>query len=569
MTVSGKVMLFTAIATIATAFMGGTLYRLASQGGLYMQSVLVRQEQGHHCAALKSDALDYVEELLLAGPRNEESQAILAKYELRAQQDFERLRFLEQELRGEAPSPASELPERLQREHHQWLRWTHALVSGAPVGQEEALLRQVLERFSQQVEPPLQQLWSLRRDEVEQLNQQRRRELQLGALLGVFSPLLLLVLVGGLAIAILRPMNRSLQALVKGAERIGHGDVGYRVPSKGRDEFSTLAAAFNRMASQVHESLVEKERLVRAEAELSEREMLRTRALLEETVRTRTLELETANARLKESLQRVRFIQDQMLFSERLATIGQLAASISHEINNPLAYLISNLHFSQEEIRRTQGNLSATECQNVQEALAEACDGAERVRLIVQDLKLMLHQGSIERGSTDLAAAVRSAMKMAAHEIRHRARLVEQLDGIPPVHGNSARLSQVFLNLLLNAAQAIPPGNVAQNEIKIVARVSGPEHVVVTVSDTGSGISPEHIKRIFDPFFTTKPQGKGSGLGLSVCHSIITAHGGEISVESQAGRGTTFQIVLPLYTGKHTPTPPPVILFSQSGPSEA
>ncbi len=159
---------------------------------------------------------------------------------------------------------------------------------------------------------------------------------------------------------------------------------------------------------------------------------------------------------------------------------------------------------------------------------------------------MMLHPGTIERCPMDLAAAIRTAMKLAAHELRPRARLLVQLDGIPEIYGNSARLTQVFLNLLINAAHAIPAGQVECNEIKIAAQVCPPGHVIVKVSDTGCGIPPEHVKRIFDPFFTTKPQGTGSGLGLSVCHSIITAHSGEISVESVVGRGTTFQIVLPL-----------------------
>ncbi|HVG63285.1 MAG TPA: ATP-binding protein [Hyalangium sp.] len=287
-------------------------------------------------------------------------------------------------------------------------------------------------------------------------------------------------------------------------------------------------------------------KVAEAGAAASKPEVRRESTLLEEAVRRRTAELETSNAQLKERLHRLRDIQEQVRFSERLAAIGQIAGSIGHEINNPLAFLTSNLAFAQEELDRTEGALSAKEYREVREALAEASTGAERIRLIVHDLKMLLHSGNIERSTMDLTAAIRAAVKMAAPETRHRARLVEELDGIPPVHGNSARLTQVFLNLLINAAHAIPPGQVERNEIRINAQLSAPDHVIVKVTDTGSGIPPQHMKRIFDPFFTTKPVGMGSGLGLSVCNSIITAHGGELSVESEVGRGTTFQIILPL-----------------------
>jgi two-component system NtrC family sensor kinase len=141
---------------------------------------------------------------------------------------------------------------------------------------------------------------------------------------------------------------------------------------------------------------------------------------------------------------------------------------------------------------------------------------------------------------------VRSAAKMAAHEIRHRARFVEDCEGAPPVRGNGSRLIQVLLNLLINAAHAIEPGRVEENEIRVVARESASGRVTVEVSDTGCGIPPENLPRIFEPFFTTKAVGVGTGLGLPVCQGIITSLGGELTVESTPGRGTTFRITLPI-----------------------
>jgi signal transduction histidine kinase len=144
---------------------------------------------------------------------------------------------------------------------------------------------------------------------------------------------------------------------------------------------------------------------------------------------------------------------------------------------------------------------------------------------------------------------------MAAHELRGRARVVEDCADIPPVQGNAARLGQVFLNLIINAAQAIAPGRAEENEIRVTARLGELGRVTVDVSDTGSGIAPEILERIFEPFFTTKPVGEGTGLGLAVCRSVVTSMGGDITVESQLGRGTTFRITLPAFSSTDAQVP--------------
>jgi signal transduction histidine kinase len=288
-------------------------------------------------------------------------------------------------------------------------------------------------------------------------------------------------------------------------------------------------------------------RLRRAEAEASEWEMRHHNALLEETVRQRTAELEQTNARLQESLKQLQAAQAQLLFADRLATIGQLAAGLGHEINNPLAFIVGNLDYVQQQLVRTGGAPSPEEQQEMIEAIADARDGAERVRLIVLDLKVLSHPNDMERDPVDVVTSLRSAVKVASYELRDRARLVESLEEVPRVHAPKARLCQVFLNLLINAAHAISPGQAARNEIRISTRMGGPRHVVVEVSDTGCGIPAENLERIFNPFFTTKPVGVGTGLGLSVCHGIITALGGELSVRSEVGQGTTFRVSLPIY----------------------
>jgi signal transduction histidine kinase len=271
----------------------------------------------------------------------------------------------------------------------------------------------------------------------------------------------------------------------------------------------------------------------------------RDTAPLEETVRERTAELEAANAKLSRSLEQLRATQAQLLFADRLIALGRIAAGVGHEINNPLAFILSNLEYIHQELQQ-KAELSEQERQEVLEALAETRDGAERIRLIVRDLQTLSRAEDVGTGPSDLGAVLRTAAKMAMHELRNRSRLVVECEGVPPVQGNGARLGQVFLNLLLNAAQAIAPGRVEENLVRVVARPVAPGRVEVEVSDTGCGISPEHRERIFDPFFTTKPLGVGTGLGLAVCHGIVTSLGGTLTVDSEPGQGSTFRVTLPV-----------------------
>jgi CheY-like chemotaxis protein len=167
------------------------------------------------------------------------------------------------------------------------------------------------------------------------------------------------------------------------------------------------------------------------------------------------------------------------------------------------------------------------------------------VRLIVRDLKVFSRSGDEERrGPVDLEQVLESSVRLAWNEIRHRARLERDYTAIPPAWGNESRLGQVFLNLLVNAAQALPAGRSEENEIRLITRaVEG--GVVVEIRDSGIGIGPDVLPNIFDPFFTTKAAGVGTGLGLAICHRIVTGLGGSIEVESQVGRGTAFKVRLP------------------------
>ena len=235
----------------------------------------------------------------------------------------------------------------------------------------------------------------------------------------------------------------------------------------------------------------------------------------------------------------------QLLVSDRMASLGTLAAGVGHEINNPLMAVLGNLEMALDEVAElAKANPGLRLCELVDE-MRDAKEAAERVRNIVRDLKLFSRSDDEARGEVDIERTLESSIRMVWNEIRHRARLVRVYTPVPRVQANESRLGQVFLNIIMNAAQAIPEGRANQNEIRIGTSVASDGRVVVEIGDTGAGMPPDTLRRIFTPFFTTKPIGVGTGLGLAICHQLVTAIGGEIKVSSVVGWGTTFSIVLP------------------------
>jgi signal transduction histidine kinase len=547
MTVRFKILLFAGVAVGLVGLVGMTLFILASRGQRSMENTLAIHEQGELYSRLSSDSQKYVHALLHAYETGKDTRPVLQAREVRSEEDFGRLRARIQQQPWRDRRGDGLLVEQLQQAYLLWLRVTEHRVREAVPGRQALLLHEALDDFNTRAAPLLQVAWELERDSLRVQTQRDFQTLQRARWIAVGIPLLTLGAVLVLAFTLLLSLERSLGDLMRGVELIGQGDFAHVLPVRSQDEHGLVVQAFNRMSAELRETVREKERLAKAEAEASEREMRRYNALLEETVHQRTAELELANARLTESLEQLRSTQAQLLFADRLATIGQLAAGVGHEINNPLAFILGNLGFAQRVLDETRFAPSTKECEEMAEALAEAREGAERVRIIVQDLKMLARPDEEESGPVDLSLVLRSAVKLAAHELRHRAQVVELLDGVPPVRGNGARLCQVFLNLLINAGHAIPRGEAERHRISLAARVEDSEHVIVEVSDTGCGIPPEHLERIFEPFFTTKPAGVGSGLGLPVCQRIITAHHGSISVTSEVGQGTTFRVRLPLH----------------------
>jgi signal transduction histidine kinase len=279
-------------------------------------------------------------------------------------------------------------------------------------------------------------------------------------------------------------------------------------------------------------------------------------------------------------------LQEQLLISDRMASVGTLAAGVAHEINNPLAALMANLDFAAQDVAKlaqdvhshrsgTEGTGTddgaaewiATRLREIEEPLRDARESADRVRHIVRDLKIFSRSEEDKTSAVDVRRVIESSLRMAWSEIRHRARLVKEYGDVPPVEGNEGRLGQVFLNLIVNAAQAMPEGRADKNEIRIVTKQDDHGRVLVEVRDTGSGIPDSDISRIFDPFFTTKPVGIGTGLGLAICHRIVTALGGRLVVESQVGKGSVFRTILPPAKGDaaEVPQPPAAIVPGRRG----
>ncbi len=237
--------------------------------------------------------------------------------------------------------------------------------------------------------------------------------------------------------------------------------------------------------------------------------------------------------------------QQQLVFADRMASVGTLAAGMAHEINNPLAAIVANLDLVVEELHEPGGGSSSAGLRELEDMVEDARSGAERIKKIVRGLKTFSRAEHELRSVISVNEVIELAITMTINEIRHRTRLIRDYAAIPLVHADDARLGQVFINLLVNAAHSIPEGHIDDNEIRILTSTDRDGRAVVEIHDTGEGIPPTLLSRIFDPFFTTKPVGIGAGLGLAICHNIITGMGGEISVRSTVGKGSQFKIILP------------------------
>ena len=295
--------------------------------------------------------------------------------------------------------------------------------------------------------------------------------------------------------------------------------------------------------------------------------------LLEQRVLDRTADLNAVNGKLQQEkdsqaqlIKRLEETQNQLMQSERMASIGQLAAGVAHEINNPVGFVNSNLGSLQGYVtdmlrllsvyEQAESTLTAAALQEIKQLkadidveflredivslLAESLDGVKRVTRIVQDLKNFSHVDESERQWADLEVGMESTLRVVWNELKYKAEVVKEFAGVAQIECFPFQLNQVFMNLLVNASHAIEVHGT------ITLRTGQDESQVwVEVQDTGKGIKPENLSRIFEPFFTTKPVGKGTGLGLSLAYGIVKKHNGRIEVKSEVGQGSTFRVILP------------------------
>jgi PAS domain S-box-containing protein len=238
-------------------------------------------------------------------------------------------------------------------------------------------------------------------------------------------------------------------------------------------------------------------------------------------------------------------LQARLVESDRMAALGTLAAGVAHEINNPLAYVLSNLELATRQAARLEQAAPGLALDELHGALADALHGVERMTRLVRDLRTFSRADALETGPVELSGVLDSCIGIVRHQARHRTNLVREYAEARPAQGNESRFAQVFLNLLVNAVQAIPEGNPEAHEVRVRLYDDAGPMVRVEVQDTGEGIAAEVLPRIFEPFFTTKPVGVGTGFGLAIAHGIVSAFGGTIEVQSELGRGSRFRVALP------------------------
>ncbi len=367
---------------------------------------------------------------------------------------------------------------------------------------------------------------------------------------------------------VLAPLRSIMIALA----HFGKGELDYKIDLKQTDEFGELAKTFNKMTENLNIVTASRDDLdaqikERIKAEKALQEANKGLALNERALKNILYDLRKAHDELKST-------QKQLVQSEKLASIGQLAAGIAHEINNPVGFIGSNLSTLEQyienisEIMRALENFKQVveqkdlnkaekirvELQELEESLdieyilndldsllRESKEGVERIKKIVMDLKTFSRSDDEIRIAANINQVIDGTVNIVWNEIKYKAELNRKYGEVPLVECNTQQIGQVFINLLVNAAQSI-----ADKGVITIETYKRENEVVVEVSDTGKGIKKELLAKIFDPFFTTKEVGKGTGLGLSISHEIITKHNGTITVESEVGKGTKFTVVFPV-----------------------
>ncbi|HMA91257.1 MAG TPA: ATP-binding protein [Polyangiaceae bacterium] len=283
-------------------------------------------------------------------------------------------------------------------------------------------------------------------------------------------------------------------------------------------------------------------------------------ALIEELDCERS-ELAQSNRQLEQALEKLRKemsdrlqLERELRHAQKLEDLGRMVAGIGHEINNPLAYVLSNLQFVRDEIAAATFAGGEPTRQAINDAIEEAIAGGDRIRSIVNATRQFSKPLEEPPKPIELAPSLAAVLRMVSNELRHRAKYTEVIEAVPRVIADPHRLEQVFVNLLVNAVHALPYGP-AQNEIRLTCTRENDSFVVIRIVDTGQGISESDLDRVFEPFFSTRAQGSGLGLGLWICRGIIESFGGRIELASKVGCGTTASVYLRVAPGAIESTP--------------
>ncbi len=370
-------------------------------------------------------------------------------------------------------------------------------------------------------------------------------------------------------------LTRRILSLKDASEKVATGDLSSYITIKGKDEIAVVGMAFN--------SMLDKLNLAAETQQQYQRQLEELNAGLEERVAKRTTELESSNKALTSAMlqleaekkeqqiliEKIQQAQSQLLQSEKMASLGQLAAGVAHEINNPVGFISSNIstlseyvsdmlkllnHYEQSEEKMSDPGVRESLQtvkddidlgfirDDIQDLINESLDGTKRVKAIVKDLREFSHVDDSEWQYVDIHNGLNSTLNIVNSEIKYKADIVKEYADLPRIECLASELNQVFLNLLVNAIQAIEERGI----ITIRTAVEDDQHIKIEIEDTGMGIPEDNITRVFDPFYTSKPVGTGTGLGLSLSYSIIQRHNGRIEVESVEGQGTKFTLILPV-----------------------
>jgi signal transduction histidine kinase len=346
-----------------------------------------------------------------------------------------------------------------------------------------------------------------------------------------------------------------LKTLIRSALTIAKGNFNERVPIRSSDEVGILASAFNEMAGAL------------SQREIQFHELNRN---LESIVHDRTIELENSHEALKRAYLDLQSAQEQLIQTEKMASLGQLVSGIAHEIKNPLNFIYGNTGFLADYTQKLQGLVESfekfesisdsdkAEMDRMKDGIHYAfvkddlkilidnfAEGARRINTIVSDLRTFSRMDTDKISEVDIHSSIEMSLNLMRNQYKNRVEIHKEYGDIPKIQGYSGKLNQVFMNLLSNAFQAIQ-GN---GEVWIRTR-SNDSVVEIEIEDNGIGIPRENLKRIFEPFFSTKPVGQGTGLGLSISYGIIEQHQGKIHVNSVPQKGTTFAVRLPIFQEK-------------------